>query len=89
MLGKDVFIDTNSIKFYFKFVCEWGLFNGDFGTSRVRNGMPGSLPSSLLTPTVPCCNIMRIHMEWHVTVIKLKSINDWNLVNVMDDIVWN
>ena len=37
----------------FKFFCEWVLSYGD-GASRVRKGTPGSLPSGLLTPTVPC-----------------------------------
>ena len=31
------------------------LFDGILGTTRVRKGMLGSLPPSLLTPTVPCC----------------------------------
>ena len=29
------------------------------GTTRVREGMLGSLPPGLLTPTVPCCKYAR------------------------------
>ena len=56
MTGKNVSIDANLTKSCFKFVCEWGLFDGDFGTTRVRKGMLGSFPSGLLTPTIPWCN---------------------------------
>ena len=31
----------------------------DSGTTRVRKGMPGSLPLGLLTPTIPCCKYTR------------------------------
>ena len=34
------------------------LFDRILGTTRVRKGMLGSLPLGLLTPTVPCCNII-------------------------------
>ena len=44
--------------------------------------MPRSLPSGLLTPTVPCCNIMNIHRELRVTGIELKTINDQNSVRL-------
>ena len=49
-----------------------------YGASRVRNGTPGSLPSGLLTPIVPCCNIMSIHRELRVMGIELKMIDDQN-----------
>ena len=45
----------------FKFDCERDFQLGD-GASRVRNGTPGSLPSSLLAPTVPWVQIyLSIH----------------------------
>ena len=34
------------------------LLDGILGTIRVRKGMLGSLPPGLLTPTIPCCNII-------------------------------
>ena len=82
MLGKNVSIDSNPIKSCFKFFCEWGLFDGDFGTTRVRKGMPGSFPSGLLTPIVPCCNILSVHKELCVMGIELKMIDDRNLVRL-------
>ena len=49
------------------------------GATRNRKGMPGSFPSCLLTPIVPCCKfIMNIHKDLCVLGIKLKMINDQN-----------
>ena len=64
MTGKDVsFVIHQQIKSCSNFVCEWGLFMGISGTTRVRKGMPGSLPSGLLTPTVPWCKIYNEHSQ--------------------------
>ena len=52
--------------------------NEILGTTCVRKGIPRSLPSGLLTPTVPCCNILSIHRELHVVGIILKMINGQN-----------
>ena len=50
------------------------LVDGDYGTSRVRNGMPGSLPSGLLTPTMDC--ILSIHWGLCTLGNKLKIIDE-------------
>ena len=55
---------------------------GSLETTRVRKGMPRSLPPGLLTPIVPCCSIQSIHRELRVTRIELKRINDQNLVRM-------
>ena len=55
---------------------------GILGTTRVRKGMLGSLPSGLLTPTVPCCSMQSIHRELCVTGIELKRINDQKIVRL-------
>ena len=50
---------------------------GILGTTRVRKGMPRSLPLGLLIPTVPCCKfIMNIHRDLRVLRIKPKTIDD-------------
>ena len=82
MTGKNVSIDANLTKSCFKFVCEWGLFDGDFGTARVRKDMLGSLHPSLLTPTIPCYNIQSIQRELCVMGTELKRINDQKLVRL-------
>ena len=51
---------------------------GSLGTTRVRKGMPGSLPSGLLTPTLHYRNILRIHKEICVTGVELKRLIDQN-----------
>ena len=50
---------------FFKFVCEWDSSYGD-GASRVRKGTPGSLPSGLLTPTVPW-----VQLYWAFTGLRM------------------
>ena len=82
MSRKNAAIDSNPIKSCFKFICEWGLFDGDFGTTRVMKGMFGSLPPGLLTPTLPCCSIQNIHKELWVIGIEFKMIDDQNLVRL-------
>ena len=44
--------------------------------------MPRSFPSSLLTPTIPCCSIQSIHRKLCVTGIELKRIDDQNSVRL-------
>ena len=51
--------------------------------TRVRKGMPRSLPPSLLKPTVPCCISYGTFIGIYVvTGIKLKTLNDRNSVRM-------
>ena len=50
-MNRVIAMKTNVLQ-CFKFDCERDFKLGD-GASRVRNGTPGSLPSSLLAPIVP------------------------------------
>ena len=74
-------------------LCISSLFVREFklrdGASRVRKGTLGSLPSRLLTPNIPCCNIPSIHRELRVMGIELKSINDQNSVRLRTILLGN
>ena len=68
---------------WFQFVCEWGFQVNGYGASRVMNGTPKSLPSGLLTPTVPWLQLyLSIHgyMRYGKT-LKKKDKNQWDYEN--------
>ena len=59
------------------------LVDGDYGTSRARNGMPGSCPKVYLYLLyLDVKYIMSIHRELRITGIKLKTFDDRNLVRM-------
>ena len=74
--GKDVsFIDNKKLNLVLSlFVSEEPLW-----TPRVRKGTSRSLPSGLLTPTVPCCIIYWAFTEIYVLWgLNRRTIDDWN-----------
>ena len=96
--GKDVFLlIINQMKYCFKFVCEWDLFRRILGTTRVRKGMPASLPSRLLKPTIPCCILYWTFIGIYVlrglnlkgSMIKTRWGWEWYCLKIMEIIKRN
>ena len=50
--------------------------------TRTKNGMLGSFPLGLLTPTIPCCSIQSIHKELRVMGIEFKIVDDQNSIRL-------